>query len=199
MSDDLYLPRHITIDNTQEYQSDLLARLSNPNHRSHIEQTSRPPQAKKATRKRKYNVKELNVAYGLPKDLSQNFSKWFYGDIARLKSRPAPVAGLRLEPIQPRIDVKLCADQFKYLSQDLPQLETEPFGLLKRCIISVSEGNSGQDPSLNIILESRTTFVDRRPAQRKQRQINSRSNGHRSDSLVAPDEDCDDTGLDENW
>lgn len=197
MSDDLYLPRNFTID-TQEYQSNLLSRLSNTHQNQISNDQSQPtravPPIKKVTRKR-INVNELNASYGLPKDLSQNFSKWFYGDVEKLKSRRAPITGLHLSPIHSRMRIDVGTNNFKFLSQELDQRDNETLSLLGTCGVSIKDEKSIPDPTISLILESRTTLVDRRPALQKQRQKNSSSRRHKSGSLITLEEDCDDTSL----
>lgn len=198
MSDDIYLPRHISFV-AEDYTSNLLSRLSNAHQNSSSEKPKSPKRSapvRKPTKKRP-NVDELNAAYGLPKNLNQNFSKWFYGDVTELKTRPAPISGLHLSPIQSRIDVNLGSSKLKFLTQELGQRDTEPFGMIETCKISTEYGKSGQDSAISLVLESNTTIVDRRPALRKQKQLDSGNSRSKSESLIAIEEDCDDTSDEE--
>lgn len=200
--DDPYLPRHLSIE-AQDYTSNLLSCIHNNQPQKSVSdeksQHNRRPQAIKRPTKKRINIDELNAAHGLPKDLSQNFSKWFYGDIKKLTSRSAPITGLHLSPMQTRASLELRPNNFKFLTQDLGQLETEPFSIVKTCSISVEEHKSDHESALSLILQSKSTIVDRRPAMRKQKQKGSRKNTRHSESLITLEEDCDDISDPENW
>lgn len=173
------------------------------------------PRVKKP--RRTYTGRNIRL---LPDDIDVNYSKWFYEDISKMKSRPK-----NLSPVQcsqskqlgdPQVLERFDSNNFRYLTQDIEQPGIIPIRKITDYILSCTEKEliqgvgDQQEPccsrtlsrQFQLTIIPQVTIIDSRPMIKmnlmKRQKIEAQSsnpttNEKQAAPLIDPEEDCDST------
>lgn len=173
------------------------------------------PRVKKP--RRTYGRRNLRL---LPDDIDVNYSKWFYEDISKMKSRPKNLRPVQCsqshQPGDRHASERIEPNNFRYLTQDIEQPGIIPIRKItnyklscfeKELIHSVTDQQEHcysrtVSKQFQLTIKPQVTIIDSRPMIKmnlmKRQKIEAQSsnpttNEKQAPPLIDPEEDCDST------